>query len=51
LQALEYLFGTLGRAQMPPKQHKKYIFLLFWTISPARMGQLIWLRACFQPNQ
>jgi hypothetical protein len=31
-----------------PKQHKKTIFWLFWTISPTKMGLLIWLGAYFQ---
>jgi hypothetical protein len=31
-----------------PKQHKETIFWLFWTISPTRLGLMIWLAAYFQ---
>ena len=33
---------------MPQNSRKKYIFWYFWTISPTRMGILIWLGAFFQ---
>ena len=33
---------------MPQNSRKKDIFWYFWTISPTRMGILIWLGAFFQ---
>jgi hypothetical protein len=38
----------LGRAQMPQNSIKKINFWFIWTISPTRMGLLIWLWAYFQ---
>jgi hypothetical protein len=40
--------GPFGGAQIPPNRIKKTIFWLFWTISPKRMGLLIWLGIYFQ---
>jgi hypothetical protein len=39
--------GSFGGSLNAPKQHKKSIFWLFWTISPTKMGQMIWLGAYF----
>jgi hypothetical protein len=41
-------FGPMGGVYMPQTSIKKTIFWLFWTISPTRMGILIWLGAFFQ---
>jgi hypothetical protein len=39
--------GPFWGAQMPQNSIRKTIFWLFWTITPTRMGLLIWLRAYF----
>jgi hypothetical protein len=46
--AYEYIFGSIWGCPNAPKQQKKTIFWLFWTISLTRMGLLIWLGAHFQ---
>jgi hypothetical protein len=43
-----YLFRSIGGCPNAPKQHKNTIFCLFWTISPTRMGLLLWLGGHFQ---
>jgi hypothetical protein len=40
--------GPLGVPQMTQNSKKNTIFWLFWTISPTRMGLLIWLGSFFQ---
>jgi hypothetical protein len=42
--ALVTFLGPFGGAQKPLNTIKKTIFWLFWTISPTRMGLMIWLR-------
>jgi hypothetical protein len=44
---LSTFLGSFGGAQVAPKQDKKLVFWLSWTISPKRMGLVIWLGACF----
>jgi hypothetical protein len=41
-------FWSIWGCPNAPKQQEKTIFWMFWTISPTRMGLLIWLRAYFQ---
>jgi hypothetical protein len=40
--------GPFGGAQMPQNSIEKSFFWLFWTISPTRMGLMIWLGAYFE---
>jgi hypothetical protein len=41
-------FGSIWGCPNAPKQHRKTVFWLFWTISSTRMSLLIWLGPYFQ---
>jgi hypothetical protein len=45
---LSTFLGQFEGAQIARKwEEKKTVFWLVWTISPKRMGLIIWLGACF----
>jgi hypothetical protein len=48
LRASVYFYGSIWGCPNAPKLHNKTIFGLFYTISPTRMGLMIWFGACFQ---
>jgi hypothetical protein len=48
MRAFVYLVGSIWGCPNAPKQHKKTDFCLIWTISPTRIGLLIWLGAYFK---
>jgi hypothetical protein len=46
-RSLGTFLGPFGGAQKPQNSIKITNFWLFWTISPTRMGLMIWLGAYF----